>query len=214
MRSVPRTDPEQWERRVLATFLVEGRLRQIPARRKKRLVVLRWLADHFRPGERYPEAQVNEILGRYHEDVASLRRWLVDEELMRRQAGLYWRMGTLPLLRPGNDFRAAVMAVIMALRPGELASYGEVAMRAGYPGAARAAGRVLATTSNLPWWRVVRADGALAAGDTTRQAELLRAEGVEVRDGRVANAGLRGRLAPDAGGAPPAAPPPVVGEEA
>jgi hypothetical protein len=58
--------------------------------------VLRWLAGHFRPGERYPEAQVNEILGRYHPDFATLRRLLVDEELMQRAGGMYWRAGTLP----------------------------------------------------------------------------------------------------------------------
>lgn len=81
---------------MLATFIEGGRLVQIPAKRKKRLVVLRWLADHFRPAERYSEAQVNDVLRRYHEDVASLRRAMVDEELMQRARGLYWRAGTLP----------------------------------------------------------------------------------------------------------------------
>jgi hypothetical protein len=90
---------EPWEDRVLAIFVRGGRLQQIPARRKKRLVVLRWLADHFRPAERYTEAQVNEILLRYHEDSASLRRLMVDEELMQRRDGLYWRAGTLPFPR-------------------------------------------------------------------------------------------------------------------
>ena len=57
------------------------------------------LAEHFRPAQRYPESTVNEVLGRYHSDYASLRRYLVDEELMQRQDGLYWRAGTLPYLR-------------------------------------------------------------------------------------------------------------------
>src|SRR4030081_2465595 len=73
-----------------------GRLKQIPGRRKKRLVILRWLADHFRPAERYTEAQVNDILLRYHDDPAYLRRLMVDEELMHRYGGLYWRAGKLP----------------------------------------------------------------------------------------------------------------------
>lgn len=60
------------------------------------MVILRWLAGHFRPGERYEEAQVNEIIRRYHEDPALLRRLMVDEELMQRALGLYWRAGTLP----------------------------------------------------------------------------------------------------------------------
>jgi hypothetical protein len=88
-------DAQRFEARVFAAFMEGGRLKQLPAKRKKRLVVLRWLADHFRPAERYPESTVNEILRRYHEDVASLRRSLVDEELLQRHAGLYWRTGTV-----------------------------------------------------------------------------------------------------------------------
>jgi hypothetical protein len=95
-----RLPAEEREARVLATFMVRGRLTQLPARREKRMVVLRWLADLFRPARRYPEQQVNELLGRYHEDVASLRRLLVEEDLMQRQNGLYWRAGTMPF--PGR----------------------------------------------------------------------------------------------------------------
>lgn len=73
----------------------DGRIVQLPARDKKRMVLLRWLAGHFRPGERYPEAQVSELLGRYHDDYATLRRLLVDRELMQRKGGLYWRAGTM-----------------------------------------------------------------------------------------------------------------------
>jgi hypothetical protein len=94
-------DGAAWERKVLNDFFEGDRLREIPARQKKRFVVLRWLADHFRPGERYRESQVNEILGRYHPDFATLRRLLVDEELMQREKGLYWRAGTLP--PPGDQ---------------------------------------------------------------------------------------------------------------
>jgi len=97
MWAMPQADPG--DDRVLATFMENGRLKLVPARRKKRIVVLRWLADHFRPAERYTEAQVNEILVRYHEDFAFLRRLMVDEELMHRQDGLYWRAGTLPFPR-------------------------------------------------------------------------------------------------------------------
>jgi DNA-binding transcriptional ArsR family regulator len=101
-------DVDAWERKVLGDFLEGDRLREIPARQKKRLVVLRWLGDHFRPGERYPEAQVNEILARYHPDFATLRRMLVDEELMQRGGGFYWRAGTLPPPGPrsrGSELR-------------------------------------------------------------------------------------------------------------
>jgi methylated-DNA-protein-cysteine methyltransferase-like protein len=82
------------------------------------------------------------------------------------------------------SFEDAVLAVLTRLQPGEVVSYGEVAEEAGRPGAARAVGRILATTDEeVPWWRVVTADGRLVPGHEARQARLLRAEGVAV-DGR------------------------------
>jgi methylated-DNA-protein-cysteine methyltransferase-like protein len=83
------------------------------------------------------------------------------------------------------DFIDAVTAVVARLRPGEVISYGEVAAEAGHPGASRAVGNVLRRSDGLPWWRVVAADGRLVPGHEARQAELLRAEGVRVRNGRV-----------------------------
>jgi len=80
---------------------------------------------------------------------------------------------------------AAVSKVVRGLRRGQVASYGEVAARAGYPRAARAVGNVLATTMGLPWWRVVRADGQLAAHSQAEQLRRLRREGVPVRGDRV-----------------------------
>jgi methylated-DNA-protein-cysteine methyltransferase-like protein len=81
------------------------------------------------------------------------------------------------------------------LVPGEVVSYGDVAHDAGRPGAARAVGALLATTDvELPWWRVVRADGRIVTHKGGRQAELLRAEGVVVRRGRVVAARI-GRFA-------------------
>lgn len=79
-----------------------------------------------------------------------------------------------------------MLAVLIALEPGEVVSYGDVAEVAGYPRRSRAVGRLLATTNvEVPWWRVVRADGRLATEPPTEQSALLRAEGVTVRDARV-----------------------------
>jgi methylated-DNA-protein-cysteine methyltransferase-like protein len=83
------------------------------------------------------------------------------------------------------DFTDAAIEVLRGLEQGEVISYGEVAAEAGFPGAARAVGNLLRTTPDLPWWRVVTADGRLVPGSEPRQAELLRAEGIRVRDGRV-----------------------------
>lgn len=80
-------------------------------------------------------------------------------------------------------------AVIADLERGEVVSYGEVARRAGRPGAARAVGAFLFEHGTaLPWWRVVRADGRLAVDKPVEQERRLRAEGIEVVDGRVADA--------------------------
>ena len=84
-----------------------------------------------------------------------------------------------------GGFEAAVRRVLSSTRPGDVVTYGEVAAEAGYPGAARAVGNLLATSSGLPWWRVVNASGRLAPGHEREHARRLRAEGVELRDGRV-----------------------------
>ena len=83
--------------RVLENFVDgAGRLISIPVQRKKRLSVLRWLVEDFQPGRLYVEAEVNRIISRRHPDFASLRRFLVDEELMQRKRGVYWRTGSVP----------------------------------------------------------------------------------------------------------------------
>jgi biotin operon repressor len=84
-------DLDAYDRKVVADYLLpDGHLKTIPAQRKKLEAVLRYAARAFEPGVRYSEAQVNEILGRLHEDTATLRRELVGYRLLQRQAGEYW----------------------------------------------------------------------------------------------------------------------------
>lgn len=86
-----------------------------------------------------------------------------------------------------EEFRARVLEVVGRLGAGEVASYGDVAAEAGYPGAARGVGAVLAhCEDDLPWWRVVTANGRLVPGHEAEHARRLEAEGVAVRAGRVA----------------------------
>jgi hypothetical protein len=89
----PRMSDDPAEDAVLRTFLRDGRLVSIPAQRSKRRVVLEHLVHVFEPGVRYPEREVNALLAAWHPDVAALRRHLVDEELLTRNAGVYWRSG-------------------------------------------------------------------------------------------------------------------------
>jgi len=78
---------------VLRNYLDDGKLTHIPPQRSKRRVVLDFLAGQFEPGRTYPEEQVNYLLGRFHVDYAALRRYLVEEELLERRDGFYWRTG-------------------------------------------------------------------------------------------------------------------------
>jgi hypothetical protein len=78
---------------VLSAFVRDGRLVSIPAQHTKRLVVLEHLVRVFEPGVRYPEREVNALLAVWHPDVAALRRYLVDEGMLTREAGVYWRSG-------------------------------------------------------------------------------------------------------------------------
>lgn len=78
---------------VLSRFFKGGRLTSLPAARSKRIALLNHIAQEFEPGRYYEEREVNRILKRYHDDYASLRRYLVDEGFLSREAGKYWRTG-------------------------------------------------------------------------------------------------------------------------
>jgi len=89
-------ETQSYDHRVLQTFVDDaGRLMTIPVQHKKRLAVLRWIVEDFQPGRLYPEEEVNRIISRRHPDFAALRRYLVDEELMQRRRGVYWRTGSV-----------------------------------------------------------------------------------------------------------------------
>jgi methylated-DNA-protein-cysteine methyltransferase-like protein len=83
------------------------------------------------------------------------------------------------MAHPGHDRTADVLQRVRAVPEGFVRTYGDVS-----PGAPRFAGTVLfATDEDVPWWRIVRADGSLAKGE--RQRRLLEAEGVPFRGEKV-----------------------------
>ncbi|MBX9573790.1 MAG: metalloregulator ArsR/SmtB family transcription factor [Candidatus Obscuribacterales bacterium] len=88
---------EAWERKILNDFLEGEKLKEIPASRKKREVILRWLVDKFQFDREYSEKEVNQMISRHHADFATLRRELIGAKLMDRQSGIYHR------LRPKQD---------------------------------------------------------------------------------------------------------------
>ena len=79
--------------RVVGRFVTDGRIVQMPARRAHRLLVLERVAQSFEPGVRYAEAEVDAVLRRWFADHVALRRYLVDEALLDRADGFYWRIG-------------------------------------------------------------------------------------------------------------------------
>ena len=91
-------------------------------------------------------------------------------------------------MSPPEGFEAAVVAVLESLKTGDVVTYGEIAVEAGFPGAARAVGNLLKRTDiPLPWWRVVNAAGRLTPRAEAEQRRRLEAEGVVfTRSGRVA----------------------------
>ncbi len=82
---------------VVARFVRDGRLLSLPAQESKRRLVLEHVVQSFEPGRRYPEREVDAVLGAWTEsggtDHATLRRYLVDHQLLAREGGEYWRAG-------------------------------------------------------------------------------------------------------------------------
>ena len=99
---VDNVEGDAWEQKVVKDFFEGTRLKEIPASRKKRSIILRWLAQQFAYGVLYKEASVNEILQRHYPDSASLRRELISppEGLMQREQAFYWRIPSGASWRP------------------------------------------------------------------------------------------------------------------
>jgi hypothetical protein len=84
-------DQRDWSSRVLSNYLEGEALKTIPASRRKRWVVLKWLAEKFVTGRRYREAEVNELIQHHYWDSATLRRELIGYRMLNRARGVYWR---------------------------------------------------------------------------------------------------------------------------
>jgi DNA-binding HxlR family transcriptional regulator len=104
--------------KVLKDFFAGGKLKQIPAQRKKRVVVLQHLMERFSPDQSYQEKEVNALLKEAHEDVATLRRELVDYGYLTRVDGLYSVSRSLPerstqvAQETGSDERAWLRGIL------------------------------------------------------------------------------------------------------
>jgi hypothetical protein len=88
----PEYEGDEFEVKTLRAYIArDGTLKSIPTQHKKLMVILSYLVKNFEPGVQYSESQVNQTLRRYHEDTAALRRYMVDNSLLQREKGIYWR---------------------------------------------------------------------------------------------------------------------------
>lgn len=99
-------DDPAFEARVLRAFIRHGHLTSIPARERKKRVVYRYLVDRVLPEPRefVHERDVNIRLARWHPDVATIRRALVDLGFARRDGMVYRR--AVPLRTPAAPLRS------------------------------------------------------------------------------------------------------------
>lgn len=87
-----------------------------------------------------------------------------------------------------SSFKDRVIAIIRSVPEGKVVSYGQVALYAGLPRAAREVGWILrGSKEDMPWWRVINNKGIISIegnwqADKRTQKQLLEAEGVEVSD--------------------------------
>lgn len=84
-----------FDQKVISNFIAaDGRIKAFPSQDKKFQVIVRHLLQFFDRDQHYTEKQVNEILAKYHEDTATLRRAFIEYKYMARQNGEYWRIDT------------------------------------------------------------------------------------------------------------------------
>lgn len=83
---------EEYRRKVIDAFFQYGKLKAIPAQRKKERIVLEVIAEAFDYGRVYSEREVNIIIADFHEDFCTIRRDMIGEKLLERSSEGYWRL--------------------------------------------------------------------------------------------------------------------------
>lgn len=83
---------EEYRRRVIESFVVDGKLKSIPAQRKKERIILELIAESFEKDRDYSEREVNIIIADFHDDFCTIRRDMIAEKLLERSGGVYRRV--------------------------------------------------------------------------------------------------------------------------
>ena len=79
----------EYRQKVIDAFFAYGKLKSIPAQRKKERIVLEEIAKAFDSGKDYSEREVNMIIADFHDDFCTIRRDMIGEGLLQREAGVY-----------------------------------------------------------------------------------------------------------------------------
>lgn len=82
----------EYRQRVLNAFFEYGKLKSIPAQRKKERIILEEIAKSFEPGRMYSEREVNLIIADFHDDFCTIRRDMISEKLLNRNREGYWKI--------------------------------------------------------------------------------------------------------------------------
>lgn len=83
---------DAYRQKVITSFFEYGKLKTIPAQRKKKLIILEEIAKNFEKGKTYTEQEVNDTILQYHEDYCTLRRDMISERMMKREGTNYQRI--------------------------------------------------------------------------------------------------------------------------
>lgn len=83
----------KYRQKVIDTFFEYGKLKSIPAQRKKQRIVLEEIVQSFEYDRLYSEKEVNLIIADFHDDFCTIRRDMICEGLLERNAEGYWRIG-------------------------------------------------------------------------------------------------------------------------
>ncbi|MCI5874231.1 MAG: metalloregulator ArsR/SmtB family transcription factor [Roseburia sp.] len=83
---------EAYRQKVITSFFEYGKLKTIPAQRKKKLIILEEILKNFEKDRIYTEQEVNETIQKYHEDYCTLRRDMISEKMMKREGTNYQRI--------------------------------------------------------------------------------------------------------------------------
>lgn len=82
----------EYRKKVIDAFFEYGKLKSIPSQRKKERIVLEVIADAFEYDRTYTEREVNIIIADFFDDFCTIRRNMISENLLDRDAGKYWRV--------------------------------------------------------------------------------------------------------------------------